>query len=902
MRSAEIPHVPEIINPHAEMVGLQGRLLLADQKFLNPTQSLAEGDLQFTSFEDRDYSVFDATVTRDTKKFWNEFAPGKDLEARKITWAVDMSFRVNEASSKNVGEFFKHIGMDIDPTDIHFTTGHAKELYDRYFSKPPEGKGVKKFVGDMLSWAEFDGKVDLKFIERNLADISWLATMFPEKDAEMITQLVLGEAKLKIAEAALKAQVTTTSTTPSGEHVMRINKLNKKERRMLNRLERPDMLPAFSETDELQHQALHNPNVIMLGGTGSGKTTGTPVMLYDILEPGEKMIVTEPLRINAADLAGTVARLVGGTLGKEVGYQHGDMDRPQYDQEETEILFMTESILALLLSGKKRNPFLDKVRYVMVDEIHVQNADTEIVLGLLKEEQERRKNADPPLPPLTVLGVSATADKEKLQTYFDNDSPIEIEGRMFPVEVNYSPQPIKNKEVPKTAEERKKQSEALPKAAAEKTNELLHDPQTQDGDIVIAVPGQADMKKIHKFIEENALPQGTKIIELHRDSPEELKQEISREAPSGERRIIIATNVIETGITMPSARYLINLGEKFESFVDQDSGLTYVRKTLQSQAECAQWVGRLGRVAPGTVFHLFTKDNPDDPDNFEARRKYPLAEMERIDLTDYVLLFKTAGRDIRTLDLLSKVTDEQKAIFEKRVAFAEETLQKLGAMNPDGTITDIGREMQRMKKEYRLEDFHVARMLVEAKRAGKGFLDVFTIAALMGERSLFTNREAKRNFFTNSSDFLTYLSLWSQYETIGRREDWATEHGLNHSALQRIHEKRKKLLEKVTEDPPASQEEIAKYVFIGYKDRLMRYEGHTYVWERNNLVSFNIYLDRDSAANTPVENPKYIVAASNKEILEGQRKRQVNGQSQVQKYNFVRVSNCQSIPKEWVEE
>lgn len=882
MASAEIPRSPENLNRTAEMIGLQGRLVLANQLYLDSTKELSEGNLQITSFAERDYSLFDKTANRDRKSYWSQAAPEQSLDERKITWSLDLANKLNNRSQDTMTTYFTHIGIDLTEPDAKFTAEHAERLFDRYFSQPPEGKGIKKFVEDILASSQTNGRVNARQIENNLVEIRRLANMFGEGSDEIVTQLVLAETSLITEPDAFRAKITASTTTPSGKRVMRINNLGDDERRILGHLERPpeqqDMRPILRYKEEIQRQALNNDSVIILGGTGSGKTTGTPVMIREIMKPGEKLIVTEPRQINTEELAGTIAAHVGATLGKEVGFQHGD--KKKFSQQETDTLFMTEQILAMkLLSG---DPSLNDLSYVMVDEVHVQNTYTDVLLGLLKKEQERRKTATPPLSPLKIIAVSATADKEKLQQYFNNNSPIEVEGRMHPVDVNFSEIPLGSKQ--------------LPEAAANKAMEILQGEDSQEGDIVITVAGQGDMKKVQTMLAAKNLPPQVKVIPLHRGSKDEEKAEVGKKAAPGERRIIIATNFIETGVTIEGLKYLINSGEKFENNIDPRSGLTYVAKTLQSQAECKQWEGRVGRVSPGTVYHLFTQDE------YHNRPKYPLAEMERSDLTDVVLLMKDKGHDIKDYQMLSTVTTEQQEAFAARVAFSEETLQKLGAMTPEGELTEIGTEMQKMIEDYRVS-INVARMLVEAKQNRQGFLDIYTIATLMQERSLFTQRDARTQFNTEQSDFLTFLNIWKQFEENDNDLDeaWARQHGLNYAVLKTLQSKRDELPKRMRELPSATPEMIKQFVYNGYKDRLMRYHPpkRTYLWERTNAVSFTIRLDRDSASNT-TPPPEYIIAADNSAIIEREQTHQAGPESIIEKQKFVYVSNCQKIDPAWV--
>lgn len=892
MVSAEIPHHHEgreRLQNNQETIGLQGRLVLADQQYLNPNKEIpSEQEVRIAPLKERSYAVYDRASTRERKSFWNEYAPGVDKEKKYKMWAGRLVTTINKRPQEKLQEYFKYIGIDISKTDGEFTYDHAKTLFDRYFD--PErttNKGVKRFVVDVLSAHVKDNKLDANTFEQNLSEITWLAKIFGEKSAEMVEQLTIAEAQLLIDQRSFHTKLTTQSTTSSREETMRINNLREKEKRVLSHIaeemitqdqiieearkakaeQKPPEkkpLPILKYKEEIQKQILENDSIIILGGTGSGKTSVTPSFIRQLLKPGEKLYITEPRQVNTEELAGTVAKNEGVILGQEVGFQHGGNKSFDKEGKQTDTLFMTERILVNRLLRGDRS--LDQLAYVMVDEVHVQNADTEILLGLLKKEQERRKNANPPLTPLKIIAVSATADKEKLQRYFNTNKAVEVEkGEWHKVNVEFSKDPIS--------------SEEIPSAAADKAQKILQSPLSSKGDIVITVAGTKEMQAVHDELTKKDLPANTQIIHLHRESSKKEKEEVGKVAASGERRIIIATNVIDTGVTINGLKYVINSGEKYEKSIEPATGLEYMAKVPQSKAECTQWEGRVGRTSNGFVYHMFTKDD------YDKRPAYPKAEILRTDFTNKVLFLKNKGRDIKDLDLLSAITKKEKEDFDRRADFFEETLRRLEALTARGEITDIGTEMVSMTETYRLDDYHAARMLTEAKKNSAGFLDTYTILLLMNEKSLFMNQAAREEFATDSSDFLTYFTLWSDFTNtdMHERENWAQTHGLNYNKLKRIARRREEIAKKISEDSPASRENINTYIFKGYKDRLMELKDaneRSYIWKRDKAETFKLRMDRNSVTNKdPL--PQFIIAATNGVVTEDQK--------------YVTVSHCHPV-------
>lgn len=863
---------PEVEETTSNTTGLQGRLLLARPELLNPENPCTQEALQsIVGFDDRGYGSFQKASVTDRAMYWNTQIRRNLVEnsqsAIRAAWQekVVASFNKDNSPISALSPLLSHIGIASEPGG--FTKAHAAKLYGRYFSSNDENAGVKKFVADVLETYQQNGTIDKVTILQHAKELTWLANIFGEKAKDMVRELVFAETNLKTAPNFVQTLSEAKDDPVTHRPVMRINDLNSYEKRILKFIsgmgpdiepgneesespEIPGELPIEKHRTEIQDHIRNNDTTLVIGGTGSGKTMRVPQMIREIMGPNDKLIVTEPRQINTSELAANVAREAGVTLGKEIGFQHG-ADSNYSDESDT--IFMTEGTLILKLL---EDDTLKETNYVMVDEIHVRTKDTEKLLELLKQAQQKRRQAG--IPPLKIIGASATVNKQELQDYFGVDKSIEVEGRTFPIRENFS-----DVDIP---------SDQMPQASAKIVKDIVQN--GRKGDICIAIAGVADIgKHAQAILAENP---DVMIVRLHSGSSQREKDEVGKPPPPGKRRVIIGTDFIQTGVTIKDLKFVINTGEQFQQTVDPRSGLEYISRTQQSKAEIAQWSGRVGRTSPGTVYNLFTKTN------YDQRQEYPTPEIRRTDLTDVVLEIKLRGiQDFSDFKVLSYPLDQE------RLEFANETLLRLGALNPDKTINAIGKRMVELPTDY-----HFARMIVEAQMRRKGVKEICTIAALAEARSLFSRDRAKADaamttFKNPNSDFLTLLNIWRAYEANGKSSQWAEENGLNPQSLTQAEKAIDKLVKRGRGDrsPQATDEELEHYIFTGLRDRLMQYDPirRSYRWNRSNAVNLNLRIDRRSALSPAT--PPYIVAASNSPVENGRA---------------VFVSNCQRVKPEWI--
>lgn len=877
------PRHPENLGRSLDMTGLHGRLVVNEQRFLHPDTTLTPQDrVSIIAFEQRSYAPFEQASRKNRKQYWQEKTPNATFDAKIAKWQESTITTLNDKKSSDyiqaLEPLFRQTGIDRSSSDGKFTKEHTQLLYNRYFKKTDaqDESGVKRFVTDVLTAYQKNSGIDIAALTRTSDQIAWIANFFGRDGAVMVKHLILAESKLKTQPEQLRQEMTKLHKDAQGNDILRFNNLNAEERKILafisgaadtithtttpdqkptQHTERKsnDPLPIEKYRDLIQKTIRDNDTTIIVGGTGSGKTTQVPQMIRQILKSGEKMVVTEPRQINTSDLAKRVAKEAGVTLGKEIGYLHGGDDN--FDREKTDTLFVTEGTLLSLL---RKDPALKDKRVAVIDEAHVQSEDTEKVLASINKAQKLR--AAEGIPPLKIVIMSATIDANKFKKHFNNAPVIKVEGRMYEA-INkndrYETRPLDRRE--------------KPKRAAEIVHNLIQ--KGVQGTTIIGVEGQAAIREYAR--EQQQLNPDAIIVKLHAGATDQEKEESQKEAPKGKHRIIIATDFIQTGITIPDAICVINSGDVIQSTVDHISGLEYTRTIDQSKAEIGQWEGRVNRVSPGYVFNLFTKDD------YKKRQDYPTPQLLRSDLTN--VLLEINYHNLSTDAFLS-------SLDQKRLAFAEDTLIKLDALDPKTkALTEIGKRMLELPVDY-----HLARMVIAADKAGKGIREACIIAAIADNSRNLIPRGSE-NFIKNrfghpESDFLMYLNIWNKFRESGKPlEEWATENGFNTNSLAKAENTLNKLRDRITNQntPPASEDELQQFVFTGYKDRVMRYETsvYSYTWTRENAVcNYNLQI-----------NPKSILAGKNPPIIIG------GGNSRIQEGKpLVYISQCQTVKPEWL--
>lgn len=515
-------------------------------------------------------------------------------------------------------------------------------------------------------------------------------------------------------------------------------------------------LPISAHYNRIIETVVDNPVTIIVGETGSGKTTQLPQMLYRSGLFGSGMIgITEPRRIAATSVAHFVAEELGSPIGQLVGYQ---VRYDRVDDRRTAIKFMTDGIL---LRRMQSDPDLKSYSVIMIDEAHERSANIDLLLGLLKRLRSRR-------PDLRLVIASATIDADKFSRYFDGAPVIEVDGRAHPVEIIWDQMDY--------SEERVLQR------ASDVVSDFIRG--TTAGDALVFLTGVEQINWLSSSLTER-WSSNVMVLPAHGSLPPQELEKVFQSFP-GCRKVVLATNVAETSITIDGITCVVDTGLIKQTSFNPHSGIESLDTILHSQSGCNQRAGRAGRTQPGVCYRLYTKEN------FDRRPRFTEPEIKRMSLASVVLTMEDL--DIPEIENFDFIDAPNLAVFHE----AYQTLIALGAIHADKSgLTDIGREMARLPLEPR-----VARMVLEAQNHGC-VEEIVTVAAFMSAGNVLVRPKGKEmdadlahaGFKTASSDPMMYLKIWKQYDENGLSKRWCIENFLNSRKMWEVHQIREQLLD-----------------------------------------------------------------------------------------------------------
>jgi len=471
-------------------------------------------------------------------------------------------------------------------------------------------------------------------------------------------------------------------------------------------------LPVLALEPQITAALAAGNRLVLTAPTGSGKTTQVPqILLRSGLVRGQ-ILVLQPRRLAARWMARRVAAELGVPLGGLVGYQTRHESRIGPD---TRIRFLTEGLLLRLLRDPRA---VAAIGAVLLDEFHERSLAADASLALLRRLQETAR------PDLRLIVMSATLETARLAEYLELRGPVlSADSRLHPIEVRYLPH------APGIT--------PVWELAAQALERLLRS--RAEGDVLVFMPGAYEIRKTLEACRAAAARAGASVamLPLHGEMSPEEQDEALRPRP--ERRVIVATNVAQTSITIEGVRHVIDSGIARIHRFDPLRGVNVLRVEPVSRAAAQQRAGRAGRTAPGTCERLWTQRQHD------VRSEHDDPEIRRLDLAEVRLLLLDLG--IEDPDSFAWPEPPEPA----RMALARDLLARLGATDAGGRLTGLGRRMAAIPAHPRL-----SRLLVEA--AGRGCLDRACLwAALIGERDLLDRRRAldfARGEEESASDFL----------------------------------------------------------------------------------------------------------------------------------------------------
>ena len=461
--------------------------------------------------------------------------------------------------------------------------------------------------------------------------------------------------------------------------------------------------------------------VLLKAPTGSGKSTVVPKLLLEEAGFEGRIVVVQPRRIAARMLAEYVASLVGSRVGEAVGYS---VRFEKVYGAKTRLVYVTDGVLQRWLA---ENPELPGVSCVLFDEFHERRLASDLALGRVLDLQERR-------PELRVGVMSATLELQGLEDYLAPCELLESQGRRYPVEVSYA-----------GASERKRnrfgrmEEEVLWERVGKVLRDAGVDPE-KDRRVLVFMPGVHEIRKTVELLERSSVARGYEVLPLYSGLPPQAQR--AAVATGGGPRIIVATNVAETSITIDGISLVVDSGLARMAKFDVRRGIDSLLVSPISRAAAEQRAGRAGRTGPGKCVRLWSEADHGRREGFE------LPEVKRVDLAEALLYLKAAGwnevRDFRWLD----------GPEEEALARGEHLLERLGAV-ADGEITKAGRLMAGFPLHPRM-----ARLLLAADGLDCVSEACFAAAVLQGE-GVFAKKAGKdRERFVEDGDWSDFEGDW----------------------------------------------------------------------------------------------------------------------------------------------
>lgn len=600
-------------------------------------------------------------------------------------------------------------------------------------------------------------------------------------------------------------------------------------------IEYPEQLPVSQKRDDIARAIEQHQVVIVAGETGSGKTTQLPKICAE-LGRGKYGLIghTQPRRLAARSVANRIAEEMQCELGGVVGYKVRFNDQIS---EQTQIKLMTDGIL---LAEIQHDRYLNQYDTIIIDEAHERSLNIDFILGYLRQLLPRR-------PDLKVIITSATIDPERFSKHFDNAPIIEVSGRTFPVETRYRPL------VSETDSDRD-QLEGIVDAVDELCLEGL-------GDILIFMNGEREIRDTADALAKRKL-RDTEIVPLYARLSSGEQNKIFQ--PHSGRRIVLATNVAETSLTVPGIKYVIDPGTARISRYSYRTKVQRLPIEPISQASANQRKGRCGRVEEGICIRLYSEED------FLSRPEFTDPEILRTNLASVILQMTALGLgDIEAFPFVE-------APDKRHIQDGVRLLEELGAMNPEISdpkkrLTTIGRQLARLPIDPRL-----ARMVLEAPRLGclKEVMIIASALSIQDPRERPSDKqqasdEKHRRFVDEDSDFVTLINLWHYLQE--------QQKALNSNAFRRqckqdylnylrvrewqdvyfqIHQSMREMDYKLN-DQPANYDSLHSAILVGLLSHIGSKDAEKNEYQGARNARFNIF----PASGLFKKQPKWVMSA-----------------------------------------
>ena len=517
-------------------------------------------------------------------------------------------------------------------------------------------------------------------------------------------------------------------------------------------------LPVYAQKQKILECMENNQVVIVESPTGSGKTTQIPVILYEAGYATNGMIgVTQPRRIAALSVSEFISNQLGTSYPGLVGYK---MRFEDYTNADTRIKIMTDGIL---LQEMKLDPWLSKYSVLMIDEAHERSLNIDFVLGLVKRVLKERKD-------FHVIVSSATMNTQSFSDYFNGAPIVSIDTITYPVTVIYDP--IEG---------------GITSSTQAGCDNILHKIRNtvdrvldneDEGGILIFLPGEKIIKDCMENLSRAPFGRKLHILPLYGRLSKEEQERVFEPAPEGKKKVVISTNIAETSVTISDITTVIDSGLCKLNFYSPRTFTSSLVETPVSKASCNQRKGRAGRTHEGTCYRLYSRRD------FESRPEYTTEEIYRTDLSEVVLRMSELGiTDFYGFDFIASPGREG-------IIGAVDTLNMLGALDSDNTLSSIGKMMVYFPLEPR-----ISRIIVEAiMRYPDCMENVLIAASFLSANSPFIlppneemeARKAHHRFQDIQGDFCTYLNLFRAFCQTDNRENFCKKNYLDERVMAEI--------------------------------------------------------------------------------------------------------------------
>lgn len=553
---------------------------------------------------------------------------------------------------------------------------------------------------------------------------------------------------------------------PEWKQVINKNSYGRKTQQSV--IEQRQSLPIYAFKEQLLQSIRDNKILVVIGETGSGKTTQMTQYLAEAtdergrriyLKNGRMIGCTQPRRVAAISVATRVAEEYGCLLGQEVGYTIRFQDETC---EKTQIKYMTDG---MLLRECLLDQDLNKYSVIMLDEAHERNLHTDVLFGLMKGVVQKRDD-------FKLIVTSATLDAIKFSEYFFEAPIFRIPGRTFEVQIQYLKEP---------------ETDYLEASIICVLQIHLTEP---PGDILLFLTGQEEIDTSCEVLYQRMKDLGPKVPELiilpvYSALPSEMQTKIFEPTPPGSRKVVIATNIAETSLTIDGIFYVIDPGFVKQKVYNSKTGMDSLIVTPISQAQAKQRAGRAGRTGPGKCYRLYTERAYN-----EEMLATSVPEIQRTNLASTVLQLKAMGiNDLIKFDFMDKPPAES-------LVAAMELLYYLEALDDEGLLTRVGRRMA----EFPLEP-NLSKILIMSVHLGCSE-EILTIVSMLSVQNIWFRPkdqqavadQKKAKFNQVEGDHLTLLAVYNAWRNNNFSAGWAKTNFVQHRSLKRAQEVRRQLL------------------------------------------------------------------------------------------------------------